>query len=136
MRDAGKAVITVMAELELVAPVVIAFLVATLNLEGPRGRVGGPHMRFSTRTAPQPQCSRNSLPVAFARSDMFKDVAVSECLMMTGKFAGPELGSCRKRSGRLWSFTSHSFAVEGVGPPDRLRPSIPCSKSIFRLRYR
>jgi len=35
MRDAGKAAITIMAELELVAPVVMEFLVAALNLEGP-----------------------------------------------------------------------------------------------------
>ena len=33
MRDAGKAAVTIMAELELVAPVAIQFLVATLNLE-------------------------------------------------------------------------------------------------------
>jgi hypothetical protein len=33
MRDPGKAAITIMAELELVAPVVIEFLVATLNLD-------------------------------------------------------------------------------------------------------
>jgi len=52
MRDAGKAAIMIMTELELVAPVVIAFLVATLNLEWPQGRVGGPYMRFSTPTAP------------------------------------------------------------------------------------
>ena len=35
MRDAGKAAIMIMTELELVAPVVIEFLVATLNLERP-----------------------------------------------------------------------------------------------------
>jgi len=45
-------------------------------------------MRVSTRRAPPPPCSPKSLPVAFARSDMFKGVAVSGCLMMTGKFAG------------------------------------------------
>ena len=39
-------------------------------------------------------------------------------------------------SRRLWTFTSHSFAVEGAGSPGRSRPSIACSKSIFRLRYR
>ena len=75
-------------------------------------------MRFSTRTEPpKPQCSPKSLPMAFARSDMFKSAVVSDCLK-SGNFAGPELGRSREPSRRLWSFTSHSFAVEGAGPPD------------------
>jgi hypothetical protein len=45
-------------------------------------------VRFSTRAAPNPPCSPKSLPVAFARSNMFKSAVVSDCLMMTGKFAG------------------------------------------------
>ena len=45
-------------------------------------------MRFSTPTAPNPPCSRKSLPGAFARVNMFKSVVVSDYLMMTGKFAG------------------------------------------------
>jgi hypothetical protein len=71
MRDAGKAAIMIMTELELVAPVVIAFLVATLNLEWPQGRVGGPYMRFSTPTAPKPRSSPRISPVAFVHLEIW-----------------------------------------------------------------
>ena len=74
-------------------------------------------MRFSTLTATPPTCSPKSLPMAFARVNMFKSAVVSDCLMMAGKFANRELGSCHKPSRRFWSYTSHSFAVEG--PPGR-----------------
>jgi hypothetical protein len=50
-------------------------------------------MRFSTQTAPKPQRLPQSLLVGFARVDMFKDVAVSDCLMMTGTISGLGVGS-------------------------------------------
>jgi hypothetical protein len=46
---------------------------------------------------------------------MFKSAVVSDCLMMTGKFAGPELGRCREPSRRLWSFYQPQFRGGGGG---------------------
>ena len=58
-------------------------------------------MRFSTRAAPQPPYSPKGPPVAFARSDMFKNAVVRDGLMMTGKFAGLGVGSLARLS-RRW----------------------------------
>ena len=75
---------------------------------------------FDTSSTPQPLCSPKSLPVAFARSDMFKDVAVSDCLMMTGKIAGQELGRCPQTVETALVFYQPQFRGGGGGTPGSL----------------
>jgi len=88
---AGKAVIKVMAE--LIAQVILEFWWRPLAPMALESRSRTVHAFFDTNSTPTPPHSPKSLPVAFARSDVFKEVAVSDCLMMNGTISGLGVGS-------------------------------------------